>query len=55
MVITRQIKEVLEAMPQGRVFSISDFPIPLEYQPALVKALGRMVASGGIRKVSKGR
>ena len=55
MVITRQIKETLETMPQGRVFSISDFPIPAEYQPALVKALSRMVAGGGIRKVAKGR
>lgn len=55
MVITRQIKETLEAMPQGRVFSISDFSIPREYQPALVKALSRMVADGDIRKVAKGK
>lgn len=42
-------------MPQGRVFSIGDFSIPQEYQPALVKALSRMVADGKIRKVAKGR
>lgn len=45
----------METMPQGRVFSIGDFSIPQEYQPALVKALSRMVADGKIRKVAKGR
>ena len=55
MVITRQLRETLETMPQGRVFSIGDFSIPQEYQPALVKALSRMVADGKIRKVAKGR
>lgn len=55
MVITKQIKEILDTMPQGRVFTIADFNVPQEYQPALVKALGRLVADGDIRKVSKGK
>lgn len=55
MVITKQLREILDAMPQGRVFTIADFNVPQEYQPALVKALSRLVTEGKIRKVSKGR
>lgn len=55
MVIAKQMKEILDTMPQGRVFTIADFNVPQEYQPALVKALGRLVADGSIQKVSKGR
>lgn len=42
-------------MPEGRVFSIRDFNIQGTYQPALVKALGRLAANDVIRKVSKGK
>lgn len=55
MVITKQVREILDTMPQGRVFTIADFNVPQEYQPALVKALSRLVADGLIRKLSKGR
>ena len=55
MVITKQLREIFDAMPQGRVFTIADFNVPQKYQPALVKALSRLVTEGKIRKVSKGR
>lgn len=55
MVITKQVREILDTMPQGRVFTIADFDVPQEYQPTLVKALSRLVADGGIQKISKGR
>lgn len=55
MVITKQIKEILDAMPQGKVFTIADFNVPQEYQPALVKALSRLVADGCIQKLFKGK
>lgn len=55
MIIARRLKETLESIPEGRVFSIQDFDIPQEYQPALVRAISRLVADGVIQKVSKGR
>lgn len=55
MVISKQAREKLEAMPTGRVLTIADFNLPPEYQPALVKALSRLVAEGSIRKIAKGR
>ncbi len=55
MVISKQLKETLKNMPEGQVFSIQDFDIPAEYQPALVKALSRLVSDGTIQKVSKGK
>lgn len=55
MIIARRLKERLESIPEGRVFSIQDFDIPQEYQPALVRSISRLVADGAIQKVSKGR
>lgn len=55
MVITRQVKDILDATPPGRVLTIADFNVPPEYQPALVKALSRLIADGTIRKIAKGR
>ena len=55
MVITKQVRETLEAMPPGKVLTIADFNVPPEYQPALVKALSRLVAEGSLLKIAKGR
>ena len=55
MVITKQVGKILNAMPPGKVFTIADFNVPQEYQPALVKALNRLVANMEIQKISKGR
>lgn len=55
MVIARQVNQVLSTMPPGCVFSISDFDVPNAKQQALVKALSRLVTSGQLHKVAKGR
>lgn len=55
MIIARQFKEMLNSIQEGRVFSIQDFDIPLEYQPALVKSISRLIADGVIQKVAKGK
>ena len=55
MVITKQIKQILDITPPGKVLTIADFDVPQERQPALVKALSRLVANGSIRKIAKGR
>lgn len=44
MVITKQVQEILDATPPGKVLTIADFNVLPEYQPALVKALSRLVA-----------
>ena len=53
--ITKRIKEILDSTPPGKVLTIADFDVPLERQPALVRALSRLVANGNIRKIAKGR
>lgn len=55
MVIAKQLKEKLKSIPEGQVFSIQDFDIPMEYQPALQRAMSRLVAEGIIQKISKGK
>lgn len=55
MVISSQIREVLERTQPGVVLSITDFDIEPQYQQALVKALSRLVEQGQIEKVSKGK
>ena len=55
MVIAKQLKETLNSIPQGIIFTIRDFDIPLAYQPALVRALSRLVSDEVIRKVAKGK
>ena len=55
MVITKQVKQILDITPPGKVLTIADFDVPQERQPALVKALSRLVADGSIRKIAKGR
>lgn len=55
MIIARQTRDVLDAMPQGKVFTITDFSVPQQYQPALVKTLSRLVSDGQIQKIAKGK
>ena len=55
MVITKQVQEILDATPPGKVLTMADFNVLPEYQPALVKALSRLVAEGSICKIAKGR
>lgn len=55
MVIAKQLKEKLKSIPEGLVFSMQDFDIPMEYQPALQRTMSRLVADGAIQKISKGK
>lgn len=55
MVITRQIKEKLSSTPAGVVLTIRDFGVELQYQPALAKALSRLVLQGELQKIAKGK
>ena len=55
MIIAKQLKEKLKSIPEGQVFSIQDFDIPMEYQPALQRTMSRMVSDGAIQKISKGK
>lgn len=55
MAVMKQIRKILDTTPPGRVLTIADFDVPQERQPALVKALSRLVADGSIQKIAKGR
>ena len=46
MVITKQVQEILDATPPGKVLTIADFNVLPEYQPALVKALSLLPPDG---------
>ena len=43
MVIARLIKEKLSSTPAGVVLTTRDFGVEMQYQPALAKALNRLV------------
>lgn len=55
MVIARLIKEKLSSTPAGVVLTTRDFGIEMRYQPALAKALGRLVLKGELQKIAKGK
>ena len=55
MNITSQVKKKIEEFPEGYVFTSSDFDLELQYQTAIGKALNRLVKSGEIEKLAKGR
>ena len=55
MNITSQVKKKIEEFPEGYVFTSSDFDLDLQYQTAIGKALNRLVKSGEIEKLAKGR
>lgn len=55
MVISKDIRRVLDGTAPRVVLTTSDFGIPTEYQPALVVALNRMVASGKLERIGKGK
>ena len=51
MIISSDIKNIIQSFPEGRVFSISDFAIDPQYDMALAKLLSRMSAKGEIQKI----
>lgn len=55
MVIARQIKEKLSSTPAGVVLTTRDFGVEMRYQPALAKALNRLVLQGELQKIAKGK
>ena len=55
MVIARLIKEKLSSTPAGGVLTTRDFGVEMRYQPALAKALNRLVLQGELQKIAKGK
>lgn len=55
MIIARQIKEKLSSTPAGVVLTARDFGVEMQYQPALAKALSRLVLQGELQKIAKGK
>ncbi len=55
MNVTDYISGKIERLPKGYVFTYADFAIEVNQKEAVIKALNRMVASGKIAKLSKGK
>ena len=55
MNISKEIRKKIVVFPDDYVFTASDFEIESQNQSAVVKALNRMVKSGEISKLSKGK
>lgn len=55
MVIASLIKEKLSSTPTGVVLTTRDFGLEMRYQPALAKALNRLVHQGELQKIAKGK
>lgn len=55
MKTTDYISLTIDRFPKGYVFTYADFTIEVKQKEAVIKALNRMVASGKIAKLSKGK
>ena len=55
MKVVDYISSKVERLPLGYVFTYSDFIIDVNKKEAIIKALNRMVASGKIGKLAKGK
>lgn len=55
MKVTEYIRITLDRLPKGYVFTYEDFNIDVSKKEAIIKALNRMVNSGKIEKLSKGK
>ena len=55
MKITDYISFTIDRFPKGYVFTYTDFPAEVNRKEAVIKALNRMVATGRIAKLSKGK
>ena len=55
MIIARQIRDKLSSIPAGIVLTTKDFGVEMRYQPALAKALSRLVLQGELQKIAKGK
>jgi hypothetical protein len=55
MKVSEYMAFMVDRLPKGYVFTYADFPLEVNQKEAVIKALNRMVASGKIAKLSKGR
>jgi hypothetical protein len=55
MVIAEYIRNKIDRLPKGFVFTYTEFTPEVENKEAVIKTLNRMVASGDLNKLSKGR
>jgi len=55
MQISDYISITIDRLPRGYVFTYADFTTEVNKKEAVIKALNRMVASGKITKLSKGK
>jgi len=55
MKIVDKIESQIKEIPQGQVFSYTDFEIDVERKDTIVKTLNNLVAKGKIAKLSKGK
>jgi len=55
MKIVDKIEAKIKKIPQGQVFSYTDFDIEVERKDTIVKTLNNLVAKGKIAKLSKGK
>ncbi|WP_299215838.1 DUF6088 family protein [uncultured Aquimarina sp.] len=55
MKATEYIRNTIDRLPKGYIFTYEDFDIDVNKKEAIIKALNRMVNSGKIEKLSKGK
>ncbi|WP_127845276.1 type IV toxin-antitoxin system AbiEi family antitoxin domain-containing protein [Psychroflexus aestuariivivens] len=55
MKTTENIKNTIDRLPKGYVFTYDDFDVEVKTKEAVIKALNRMVDSGKISKLAKGK
>lgn len=55
MKVTDYIRNTIDRLPKGYVFTYEDFDIDVKKKEAIIKALNRMVDSGKISKLAKGK
>ncbi len=55
MKVTEYIRNTIDRLPKGYVFTYEDFDIDVKKKEAIIKALNRMVDSGKISKLAKGK
>jgi hypothetical protein len=53
--VTEYIRNTIDRLPRGYVFTYEDFDVDVNKREAIIKALNRMVNSGKIEKLSKGK
>ena len=55
MKIIDKIESLIKKIPNGQVFTYTDFDIEVERKDTIVKTLNNFVAKGKIAKLSKGK